>query len=199
MELVQPEGDQDFRYGLDTISRLQNDLKIPIIIKETGCGLSRSVGERIVQRGVKWVDLSGAGGTSWVAVETHRAQGEKKHLGHTFWDWGIPTAASLAQLNGLPLGMCATGGMRNGLMIAKAVAMGASCGGMARAFLQAYASGGSEGLEKEIETVIQEIRIAFLLCGARNIQELQSKALLLGPKLQRWLPQSAPLRARLFS
>ncbi|MEC7988045.1 MAG: type 2 isopentenyl-diphosphate Delta-isomerase, partial [Myxococcota bacterium] len=191
MELVQPEGDQDFRYGLETIARLQEDLDIPIIIKETGCGLSRSVGERITKLGIEWVDISGAGGTSWVAVETHRAQDKKKRLGHTFWDWGIPTAASVAQLNGLGLGMCATGGIRNGLMIAKAVAMGASCGGMARAFLQAYAAGGVEGLEQEIEQVIQEIRIAFLLCGAKNVREMQERPLVFGPKLQRWIPKDA--------
>jgi len=195
MELVQPEGDQDFRHGLDTLARLQ-DLSIPIVVKETGCGLSRSLGTRIRSLGIKWVDISGAGGTSWVAVETHRAQDSKHKLGHTFWEWGIPTAASLGQLSGLGLGACATGGMRNGLMIAKALAMGARCGGMARAFLQSYARGGVEELEQSIAQVIAEIRISMLLSGARNITELQQKPLVLSDALLRWIPRASPLFQR---
>jgi isopentenyl-diphosphate delta-isomerase len=166
------------------------------VVKETGCGLSRSLGERIRAIGIEWVDISGAGGTSWVAVETHRAEDQKHQLGHTFWDWGIPTAASLGQLSGLNLGACATGGMKNGLMIAKAVSMGASCGGMARAFLQAYAQGGIERLEQRIEQVLAEIKISMLLTGARNIQELQSKPLVIAPELLRWIPKNSPLFAR---
>ena len=192
MELVQPEGDQDFRHGIDTLIRLQ-ELNIPIVVKETGCGLSRSLGRRIKEIGIEWVDISGAGGTSWVAVETHRAQDQKHKLGNTFWDWGIPTAASLAQLSGLSLGACATGGMQNGLMIAKAVAMGAHCGGMARAFLQAYANRGIDGLEQAIEQVIAEIKISMLLCGARDIASLQKKPLVFSPEILRWISRKSPL------
>ena len=195
MELVQPEGDQDFRYGIETLKRLQ-ELQIPIVVKETGCGLSRSLGKRIQEIGIQWVDISGAGGTSWVAVETHRAQSQKHQLGHTFWDWGIPTAASLAQLSGLSLGACATGGMQNGLMIAKAVSMGAQCGGMARAFLQAYANGGIEALEIAITQVIAEIKISMLLCGAKDIASLQEKPLVLSPEILRWVSKSSPLYSR---
>ena len=198
MELVQPEGDQDFRNGIDTLIRLQ-ELQIPIVVKETGCGLSRSLGKRIQDIGIEWVDISGAGGTSWVAVETHRAQSQKQQLGHTFWDWGIPTAASLAQLSGLSLGSCATGGMQNGLMIAKAVAMGAQCGGMARAFLQAYANGGIEALEQAIEQVIAEIKISMLLCGAKDIASLRQKPLVLSPEILRWVPKKSPLFSRQLS
>jgi len=195
MELVQPEGDQDFRNGIETLKRLQH-LSIPIVVKETGCGLSRSLGVRIRELGIEWVDISGSGGTSWVAVETHRAKDSKHQLGHTFWDWGIPTAASVGQLNGLGLRSCATGGIKNGVMIAKALAMGASCGGMARAFLQAYANGGIEELESSIEQVISEIRISMLLSGAQNIAALQSKPLVLSDQLLRWIPRSSPLYRR---
>ena len=186
MEVVQPEGDQDFRGGLDTLARLVEGLSVPIIVKETGCGLSRSVGERIRKLGIEWVDVSGAGGTSWVAVETHRATNRKQMLGETFWDWGIPTAASVLQLKGLGLGICATGGMRTGLDVAKAIAIGATCGGIARTFLQAHAAGGVEGLREAAIRVIHEIRIACLLCGARTPAELRSKPVLLGPQLSRW-------------
>jgi len=197
MEVVQPEGDQDFRGGLDTIRRLVEELPVPIVVKETGCGLSRSVGQRLVDCGVAWVDISGAGGTSWVAVETHRARDAQKSLGGTFWDWGIPTAASVAQLSGLGLASCATGGMRNGLMVAQAIALGARCGGIARVFLQAHAAGGRDGIREAAQRVIDEIRVACLLVGARTPAELQEKPLILGPNLQRWVPKGSPLFERM--
>ena len=197
MEVVQPEGDQDFRRGLETIGRLVAELPVPVVVKETGCGLSRSVGERLVALGVQHVDTSGAGGTSWVAVETHRAKDRQRSLGSTFWDWGIPTAGSVAQLGGLPLAVCATGGMSDGLMVAQAIALGARCGGIARTFLQAHAAGGRQGVLEAAQRVVAEIRIACLLAGARTPAELQQKPLLLGPNLLRWVPRSSPLRDRL--
>ena len=197
MEVVQPEGDRDFTGGLDTISRLVEGLPVPVVVKETGCGLSRHVGRRIVARGVKWVDVSGAGGTSWVAVETHRAQDQKHAVGNTFWDWGIPTAGSVAQLSDLPLGICATGGMQDGLMIARAIALGARVGGIARSFLQAHARGGVDGVRQMAERVIQEIRIACLLSGAATPAQLQERPLVLHPALLRWVPRDSSIRRRL--
>ena len=123
MEVIQPGGDTDFRDGLSTIARLVRDLQQPIIVKETGCGLSRTVGQRLVDIGVKWVDVSGSGGTSWVGVETLRARAKTRALGELYWDWGIPTAASVAQLSGLGLGIIATGGVTSGLDIARAIAL----------------------------------------------------------------------------
>jgi isopentenyl-diphosphate delta-isomerase len=197
MEVVQPEGDDDFRGGLDTIARLVAELPVPVVVKETGCGLSRSVGERIRSVGVEWVDTSGAGGTSWVAVEANRATGMQKALGEAFWDWGIPTAASVAQLSGLGLGICATGGLRNGVQVAQAIALGATCGGIARVFLQAHAAGGRQGVLETAQRVIDEIRVAILLCGARNLAELRQKPLMLGTELARWVPSDTPLARHL--
>jgi isopentenyl-diphosphate delta-isomerase len=197
MEVVQPEGDNDFRGGLDTIARLVEGLDCPVVVKETGCGLSRGVGERIRSLGVQWVDTSGAGGTSWVAVEANRATGMQRLLGEAFWDWGIPTAASVAQLSGLGLGICATGGIENGVQVAQAVALGASCGGIARVFLQAHAAGGRAGVLATAQRVIDEIRVATLLCGARNLDELRQKPLIIGPALERWIPRESPLARHL--
>ncbi len=196
MEVVQPEGDDDFRGGLDTIGRLVNDLSVPVIVKETGCGLSRRVGERVAALGVKYVDTSGAGGTSWVAVEAQRAEDRRQELGDTFWDWGIPTAASVAQLSGLGLGICATGGVSNGLMVAKAISLGARVGGIARPFLQAYARGGIDGVRDAAQRVIDEIRIAALLCGAKQVSDLQQLPLVIDPNLARWIPAGSPLAQR---
>jgi len=166
MEVIQPEGDDDFRGGLDTLQRLVEELDVPVIAKETGCGLSRSVGQRLVQRGVRWVDVSGAGGTSWVAVETLRARARTKRLGELYWDWGIPTAASVAQLSGLGLGIVATGGVRHGLDIARAIALGATAGGMARNLLMAWNEGGRDGALAAGQELVHEIRVACLLTGS---------------------------------
>src|SRR5262249_47926682 len=119
MELVQPGGDRDFTQGVATIARLVRDLGLPVVVKETGCGLAPAVGQRLRDVGVAHVDVSGAGGTSWVGVETKRAEAvgddRARTLGEALWDWGIPTAASVALL--APLGfttIIATGGIGSG-------------------------------------------------------------------------------------
>lgn len=196
MEVVQPEGDRDFRGGLATIERLVAELGRPVIVKETGCGLSRAVGERLVRAGVTHVDVSGAGGTSWVGVETHRARDGQRALGERYWDWGIPTAASVAQLSGLGLRIIATGGVADGLMVARALALGATAGGIARPFLQAQARG-YDALEAAVERVIAEIRVAHLLTGSRDGDALRAASIVVGPRLARWVPPSSPLRARI--
>jgi isopentenyl-diphosphate delta-isomerase len=196
MELVQPEGDLDFREGLATLRRLVEQLDTPVVAKETGCGISRSVARRLVDAGVEVVDVSGAGGTSWVGVETLRAQGDDTARGEVFWDWGIPTAASLLQCDGLALRSIATGGLRTGLDALRALALGACAAGYARAVLQAWHQGGRDGAEAYLRRVIAELRMGMLLTGSRDLESLRRQPLLLGPELARWLPADAPLRAR---
>lgn len=185
MEVVQPGGDTDFRGGIETITRLVTELPVPVIVKETGSGLSREVGQRLVSSGVRWVDTSGAGGTSWVGVETLRAKATKE-LGERFWDWGIPTAASVLQLRGLGLGVIATGGVRHGLDVAKALALGALAGGIARPFLMAHERGGQAGADAFAAQTVDEIRLAMLLTGSGSVAALQQKRVILGPALERW-------------
>ncbi len=197
-ELVQPEGDRDFRGALEAIARLVEALDVPVVVKETGAGLSRSVGRRLVEAGVRWVDTSGAGGTSWVAVEAARADAPAaERAGRLFREWGIPTAASVAQLSGLGLGVCATGGLADGLSVARALALGARCGGIARAFLQAHAAGGHAGALALGRAVVAEIRMACLLTGSRTPADLARKPLVVGPRLLPWIPADAPLRRRI--
>lgn len=190
MELIQDDGDRDFRGGLATIERLNSELGLPVIVKETGCGLSASVAERLRQIGVRHVDVSGAGGTSWVAVETHRASAARKELGEAFWDWGIPTAASVAfcARQGFDT-IFATGGIKTGLDIAKALALGATVGGIARRALQALETGGREGALAFFDRVETELRTAFLLAGARNIKELARAPRIVTGELADWLRQ----------
>jgi isopentenyl-diphosphate delta-isomerase len=192
MELVQPGGDRDFRGGLETIRRLVAELPVPVIVKETGCGLSSHVGRRLRASGVRHVDVSGAGGTSWVAVETKRAEAEHdagaRSLGEAFWDWGIPTAASVGVL--APLGfetIVATGGIGSGLDVARAIALGADAAGFARPALKALAAGGRAGAAALFDQVERELRAVMLLTGSKDLAALKRAPRLLGSELRAWL------------
>ncbi len=199
MEVIQPGGDTDFRNGLDTVAKLVQELDQPVIVKETGCGLSRAVGQRLVGIGVQWVDVSGAGGTSWVGVETLRARAKTRALGELYWDWGIPTAASVAQLSDLGLGIIATGGITSGLDIARAIALGATAGGMARPMLMAWNEGGRDAARDKALEILEAIRLACLLTGAKTPLQLQERPVVIGPDLARWVPKGTSLNSRLPS
>ncbi len=189
MEIVQPGGDRDFSGGLDVLRRLVEELSIPIIAKETGCGLSHGVGIQLRAAGVRHVDVSGAGGTSWVAVEAHRAvDDDARALADELWDWGIPTAASVLQVRDLGLRIIATGGLRTGSDVARAIALGASAGGLAAPVLKAHRAGGLDGARKFLQQVILTVRSIMLLTGSRTIADLQRAPRVLGPDLQRWHP-----------
>ena len=189
MEIVQPGGDRDFSGGLDTIRRLVEELHIPVVVKETGCGLSRGVATLVRAAGVQHVDVSGSGGTSWVAVEAHRAVDEtERQMADELWDWGIPTAASLVQLQGLGLNIIATGGVRSGTDIAKAVALGAVAGGLAAPVLKAHRAGGYDGALAFLRRLIHTVRSIMLLTGSRTVADLQRAPRILGPALARWVP-----------
>lgn len=190
MELIQDEGDRDFRGGLEALGRLTAELKVPVIAKETGCGISSHVARRLREVGVRHVDVSGAGGTSWVAVETHRASEQRRALGYTFWDWGIPTAASVCLVQNFGFEtVIATGGVKTGLDIAKAIALGATLGGIARPVLQALERGGRDGASALLSQLTEEIRVAMLLVGARNLTELGRAPRVVTGELAEWLRQ----------
>lgn len=191
MEIVQPGGDRDFAGGLDVFRRLVAELGIPVIAKETGSGISRAVAQAIRTTGVEHFDVSGAGGTSWVAVEAHRAEPDQKALAEELWDWGIPTAASLLQLRGLGLKVIATGGLRTGSDVAKAVALGAAAGGLAAQVLKAHRAGGIEGARSFLERVVTTVRAIMLLTGSRSVADLQQAPTILGPQLAAWQPGAA--------
>jgi isopentenyl-diphosphate delta-isomerase len=190
MELVQEEGDRDFRQGLATLTRLGSELRVPVIAKETGCGLSSRVAQRLRMAGVRHVDVSGAGGTSWVAVETQRARDAQKELGLAFWEWGIPTAASVALVARYGFEtVFATGGVKSGLDIAKAIALGASAGGIARPMLQSLESGGPMAALAYVERIEAEIKTAMLLTGSRTLSALRRAPRVVLGELSEWLRQ----------
>jgi isopentenyl-diphosphate delta-isomerase len=190
MELVQPGGDRDFTAGRETLKRLHGELGIPIVVKETGAGLSRRVGLAVKQIGITTVDTSGAGGTSWVGVETRRADGQARKLGEELWDWGIPTAASVGLLADLGLHIIATGGLRSGTDVAHALALGATAGGLAAPVLRAWRDGGYDGAVAFLEQVIATVRAIVFLTGCRTPSELRTAPKVLGSTLRAWLEQA---------
>lgn len=187
MELIQPEGDRDFRGCLDTYARLVKELPFPVIAKETGSGISRETATRLRQVGVEYADVSGAGGTSWVGVETLRADADARGVGEALWDWGIPTAATVVYAREAGLGVIATGGIRRGLDVARALALGATAAGIARPALQALREGGRAGAEKFFDGIERELRSVMLLCGARTVRDLARAQRVISGPLRDWL------------
>ncbi len=189
MELVQDGGDRDFRGALDTIKRLVDELGVPVIAKETGCGLSRQAARALRGAGVDTVDVSGAGGTSWVAVEARRARegSEARGLGEELWDWGIPTAVSVALCAAEGLAVIATGGLRRGHDVARALALGASAGGLAAPVLRAHRAGGRDAVLELLERVVAGVRTVTLLTGCARARDLPSAPRVLTGQLGSWL------------
>ncbi len=186
-ELIQPEGDRDFRGGRATLRRLCDELHVPVIAKETGCGISRAVGQSLYGAGVRYVDVSGAGGTSWIRVESLRGNTRSRHLGEVFNSWGIPTGASLAMLRSSGLQLIASGGMRTGLEIAKAIALGARLCGAALPIYRAYREDDIDGAITLIEEFRDGLRAAMLLTGCRTLADLSRQPLVIGTRLQAWI------------
>ncbi len=189
MELVQDGGDRDFTGALDTIAALVTALPVPVIVKETGCGLSAEVAAAVARAGVRAVDVSGAGGTSWVAVEARRAapDSDAASLGDELWDWGIPTAVSIAACTRAGLEVIATGGLRRGYDVARAIALGATAGGFAAPALRAHRDGGYDGALRYLTRVIDSIRTVTLLSGCVSSADLVGAPRHLGPELRAWL------------
>jgi isopentenyl-diphosphate delta-isomerase len=190
MELVQAGGDRDFSGCLEAVARLARELPIPVVAKETGCGLGPRALARLTRAGVRHVDVSGAGGTSWVAVETARAQGSARTLGTALREWGVPTAASVAmarQVRPKLDTIIATGGVASGLDAARALALGAHAVGIARPVLTAFVNGGRPAALELLDQVESELRAVMLLVGAPSVRALRRVDVLLGTELRAWI------------
>jgi isopentenyl-diphosphate delta-isomerase len=188
MELIQSDGDRDFRGCLATYTRLVSELGLPVIAKETGSGIGPRTANRLREVGVRHVDVSGAGGTSWVGVETLRADtGQARAVGERFWDWGVPTGASVAFCRRAGHEVIATGGIRNGLDVARSIALGAKAAGIARPVLQALREGGQAGAESYLDTVERELHTVMLLTGSRTVAELERAPRVVRGELTQWL------------
>jgi isopentenyl-diphosphate delta-isomerase len=189
-EMIQANGDRDFRGVVDGIARLVASSPMPVIVKETGCGLSREAAGALMAVGVRTVDVSGAGGTSWVAVEAVRAgttHPTAAALGSELWDWGVPTAVSVVACAKTGLTTIASGGVRTGYDIARAIALGARLGGMAAPMLRAQKAGGEEAVASAIAQIVEAIRTVCLLAGCRSASDLARAPRHLGAPLRQYL------------
>jgi len=192
-ESVQFEGETNFSNMVERIGRLARELPVPVLVKETGAGISMETARALEQVGVKGINVSGLGGTSWAAVEYYRARAEKyklqMELGKTFWDWGIPTVPSIVEVsNSTNLRVFASGGVRNGLHIAKAIALGAQIGGLALPVLKSVSLGEMAAVER-MNLVIEELKNAMFLTGSRNVEELGKAPLIITGATYEWLTQ----------
>lgn len=183
-EAIQPEGDLDARNYIDSIADIADLIDIPVMAKETGCGISAECARQLVDAGVSYIDVEGAGGTSWAAVETYRS--DDKFYGETFWDWGIPTAVSTVEVaSSVDVPIISSGGIRTGLEAAKAIALGADAVGMALPFLKYSVS--VEQITTYINKLEESLRIAMFLVGANNLEELKNSNLIIKGETRQWL------------
>lgn len=179
-EAVQPEGDTNFAGLLAKVEAVCKQLEVPVIAKEVGWGFSEQNCRDLANAGVAAIDVAGAGGTSWSEVEYHRAPNAfHARVAAAFADWGIPTADAVQYaVKAAPeLPIFASGGLRDGIDIAKSIALGAVLGGMAGPFLKAAANS-VEDVDQLIRETTAQLSIAMLCTGARTVQDLQKVELI---------------------
>ena len=177
-EALQPEGTPHFRGVVDALAMIARDLRVPVIVKEVGWGISASVAEQLARTGVAGVDVAGAGGTSWSEIERHRMDDPvMRDVARSFRDWGISTADCVEACRAA-LGdrlVIASGGLRSGIDMAKCIALGADAAGFAAPFLRAAVRGAVD-IAETIRRLSTELRICMFCIGARDISELRRTA-----------------------
>lgn len=177
-EALQPEGTTDFKNGLKAIENLVQIAGVPVIVKEVGCGFSVETLKRLQQTGVFAVDISGKGGTHWGRVEGYRSEEQELlfKVAQTFGNWGVSTVQSMhnAKEARVDYEVWASGGVRNGLEVAKLLALGAQKVGLAKPFLEA-ALKGDQALEDLMLKLELELKIAMFCTGTKNLKDLHTK------------------------
>ncbi|MCR9137810.1 MAG: type 2 isopentenyl-diphosphate Delta-isomerase [Alphaproteobacteria bacterium] len=178
-EAVQPEGDGDWSGLFEKIVAVAEALPVPVAIKEVGSGISASLARRFGEAGIAIIDVAGAGGTNWAAVEAARIEDpDRARLANAFADWGIPTAQAVygARAACPDATIIASGGIRNGIDIAKAIRCGADLAGQAAALLDA-ANTSPDLLIRHFETTIQELRVTCFCTGSADLLALKTSEL----------------------
>lgn len=175
-ELTQPEGGILLSNALPALEDFIARCPVPVLVKETGCGLDHKTARRLKDIGAAAIDVGGAGGTSFTHIEGVRAQRagdiRKARLAKTFAGWGLPTVESVLQVKDIGIPVIATGGIRQGLDIAKALAIGADIVGIGRQMLGAALKGPDEAVE-ELNTLIEELKVAMVLTESGDVGALQ--------------------------
>ncbi|MDW8043643.1 MAG: type 2 isopentenyl-diphosphate Delta-isomerase [Nitrososphaerota archaeon] len=199
-ELVQPGGDASFAGVLRSLERTVEEVGVPVIVKEVGCGLSYEDVVLLREVGVAAVDVAGSGGTNWTEIERRRAleagDEERAVLAELYREWGIPTAASVLESSCVDgVEVVGSGGIRNGLEVAKLIALGAEMAGMARPFLLA-ALEGPDSVVRLAQRVRSELRVAMMLTGSRDLRDLGRAAYVLHGPLLEWYNQRVAPRLK---
>ena len=178
-ELFQHEGDRDFTGCLSALENFCRAIDLPVIAKEVGNGISRECARKLKEAGVSAIDVGGLGGTSWVLIDSIRSGIDSA----VFRNWGIPTAVSVMECQvGLPV--IATGGIRTGLHMAKAIALGADLCGIALPFLRVLSKEGTAGVERYIDTLKADFIRAMFLTGCRTVDDLKKARYVLSAVLK---------------
>ena len=187
-EVVQPEGDTNGAGVRDAIRSLAREY--PVMVKETGAGISRDVADRLKGIGILGIDVAGMGGTSFSAVELYRAMkvGDdiRTNMGETFFDWGIPTPVSVVETVGCGLPIIASGGVLDGTHVAAAISLGATCGGVAHAVLK-EATESAEAVKQKLTIIREELRAAMLLTGCRDLKALSKARHVVLGETRQWI------------
>lgn len=171
-ELMQPEGDTDFKGILNQIEQICLTMNIPIIVKETGAGIHYKTAKQLVNVGVKVIDIAASGGTSWAKVENLRKESNEQES--VFNNWGIPLVECLMSYQGRnrnDFELIASGGIKNGLETAKCLALGADFTATAQPVIKSIVEKGEEGIELLLQKWQKEIKTTQLLCGYRTLNE----------------------------
>ena len=185
-EAVQPEGQTSFKGVLGKIAEIAGEIDLPVIVKETGCGMSTEDAKALEAAGVKAIDVGGVGGTSFAAVEYFRSTNDKE-IDEVFWDWGIPTAVSLIETTQtVKIPVVASGGIRSGVEVAKSLALNANLASLSQPVLEAAVKGAKK-TEKLLSCLIDELRDVMFLVGVENLEVLAKVPVVVMGKTAEWL------------
>lgn len=174
-ELLQPEGNKNWKNLLCKIKEVINYVSVPVIVKEVGYGLSAQVAQTLIKCGIYALDIAGAGGTSWSQVESYRANNEmQQRIAKSFIDWGIPTARSLQMVRAASatIPIIASGGIKSGIEGAKAIRLGADIFGLAQPFLKA-ATLSAEAVQEEVQLLTEQLKICMCCTGSHTLADLK--------------------------
>ena len=178
-EAVMSEGESNAKGCFEEIRKFSEKIEIPVVVKESGAGISYEVAKKLSKTNISGIDVGGAGGTSFSAIEHYRSKLKFDSLhergAKTFWDWGIPTPISILEVGDATnwkLPIISTGGIRNGLDAAKSLALGANCAGVAHTFLKP-ATKSQNSIIFEVETLVKELRTAMFLVGVDRVSKMK--------------------------
>ncbi|WP_226567911.1 type 2 isopentenyl-diphosphate Delta-isomerase [Bacillus stratosphericus] len=186
-EMVMPEGDRDFRGAIERIEAIAESIDVPVVVKEVGFGMSKETAKKLFHAGVTAVDVGGFGGTNFSKIENLRRQKALRYFDH----WGIPTAASLAEVHTAfqDQTVLASGGIQDALDVTKSIALGASAAGLAGFFLKSLTRGGESSLITDILDLQEDVKMMMTVLGARTIQELRQTPIVISGETSHWLKE----------